>query len=331
MFNFLSKLTKVVNAPEPNFKCREFIADPDAPQVMNLFVARNWEAFEEKLLNLSFIRQYHGLEMLANLDTFAHFFGQYKKDREDSPLIPFIEGHELVRRAYKHRGGAVTSYTAQEQFEGFARLLQRAEEANLEAAQRYPDNPVVYMNLILGYGGRRFDQDQLLQLSRRMNAACPGFLPGLNQVMTFLAPKWGGTTEEMFDYAKRMSAGPEKGNFLTTLIANAHIEQWGQLHLDEKHELAGAYFTSDAVFQSLAAAYQRSQPFAENIELWQAARFYNSFAFCLMLMKQPEDASYLLNKLGSAVTKFPWCFYGETSEEAVYRVRLHLGLPPNPH
>ncbi|WP_309385850.1 hypothetical protein [Cerasicoccus frondis] len=330
MFKFLSMFTKALGSPEPNFTCRKFIADPDAPQTLHFFISRSWDQFEEKLMNLSFIRQYHSLEMLIEHTGFDHFFGLYKKERVESPLIPFIEGHELVRRAYQHRGTAVSSITSNEQFESFGRILARAEEVNLKAAQVYPGNPIVFFNLILGFGGRRMDEETLLILCAKMERASAGFYPGINQVMTFLAPKWGGTRESMFAFARDKASGPERGSFLTTLIANAHIEEWGQLLLEEKKEAAAQYFKRPEVFQSLAEAYQKSQPFTDNVEPWQHARFYNSFGFCLQMMGQSEDVAFVMEKLGTAVTQFPWHFLGESPEQTIYSVRLNAGLNPNP-
>ncbi len=124
-----------------------------------------------------------------------------------------------------------------------------------------------------------------------------------------LTQKWGGSHDQMFDFARHYSSGSAAGD-LHGLIAGAHIERWfwSDAFADEP-EIAQSYFKEQSVIDELCLHYEDlKQTRTEDVFSYLAV---NRFAVCFYLSNQKAQLHDALSFLGGNVTKMPWCWTDE--------------------
>jgi hypothetical protein len=128
----------------------------------------------------------------------------------------------------------------------------------------------------------------------------------------YLCKKWFGSHEEMFDFARTVSASAPEGNGLHALIPIAHHERWVYAAaFDKEEELAENYFDQPEVRQEIVEAYNRSLGSRAH-RTDRATRAQSSFfAMGLLRVQAFRQALTELDRLGNLVPEFPWVQLGD--------------------
>jgi hypothetical protein len=125
-----------------------------------------------------------------------------------------------------------------------------------------------------------------------------------------------GSHEEMFDFARQVSASVPEGSGLHALIPIAHHERWiYALAFDQDAEFANKYFDQPEVRHEIVEAYHRSLGSRAH-QTDRATRYQSSF-FALALLRAHAFRQALteLDRLGALIPEFPWVQLGDPVEK----------------
>ncbi|MEW1632891.1 hypothetical protein AB0469_02330 [Streptomyces sp. NPDC093801] len=238
-----------------------------------------------------------------------------------SALSLLVAGARSISWGWEARTGARAADVSREQFEVFHERLRRAEEWLYRAAELEPSwvSPWHFLQV----SGRGLEVGPVLA-RRRFEAVVrrdPYHLRAHQQQLQQVCKKWGGSHEEMHDFARRSMLAAPEGSPLGQLVAVAHIEHW--LSLGDGPDWQ--YMRRPETAASLAEAAERSvlHPDAERGRGW--AQVCNSFALAFSLAGEREPARRCFELTQNTVTEFPWNHVNTDPVTAYRRHRSSVG------
>ncbi|GAA3967249.1 hypothetical protein [Thermobifida alba] len=134
-------------------------------------------------------------------------------------------GRTLIDEAWQIRGDGTADTVGPERFKLFFATLARARDPLLAAAEINPDDPVPWACLQWFALGMQLDREEKDYVWQRVIERCPTLYPAHWGRVQILAPKWGGSTEEMMEFARGSVELAPEGHPLTSMIALAHRER----------------------------------------------------------------------------------------------------------
>lgn len=129
------------------------------------------------------------------------------------------------------------------------------------------------------------------------------------QQMTLLTPKWGGSSKEMFSFAKECSQKDPTG-ILHCLIPVVHFEYWNSL---SKHR-AERYINNKRVKREIQQAYLEVENAEFGTGYYKEHQYYlalNYFSLLFLLMGDKDKAKTIFNRIEGKYTYRPWVNMGE--------------------
>ncbi|MFD9127858.1 hypothetical protein [Kitasatospora sp. NPDC059571] len=238
-------------------------------------------------------------------------------DEPDSALPLLLLGARHVSWAWEARTRATAQHVSKEQWRVFGERLESAEQHLYEAAEREPTWLAPWYFLQISARGASLGPDAARYRFEAALRRRADHLGSHRQRLQQLCEKWGGSHEEMHDFARTAMLAAPEGSPLGELVALAHLEHW--LSLDGAD--ARAYINSPAVRDRLHEAADRSvrHPAYSRPRGWQSA--HNTFAMALSLAGQPAAANLLFRELDGAVTRYPWAYLNGSPAEAYVKFR----------
>ncbi|MFJ5116750.1 hypothetical protein [Kitasatospora sp. NPDC088548] len=230
------------------------------------------------------------------------------------PLL--LSGARHVSWAWEARTRARAAHVTEEQWKLFHQRLETAEEQLFEVAEREPSWLAPWYFLQISARGASLGRDVARYRFEAALRRHPGHLASHKQRLQQLCAKWGGSHDQMHEFARASMLAAPEGSPLGELVALAHLERWLDLADGEDH----AYLTSPAVRAELHEAARRSvlHPAYPRPRGWQSA--YNTFAMAFSLADERETAHTLFEALDGAVTDSPW---GYLAGDPVANFRAH--------
>ncbi|RIV40081.1 DUF4034 domain-containing protein, partial [Micromonospora radicis] len=247
------------------------------------------------------------MEAAGTVDGVQDWIGEWVAAEPDSTLPVLVRGCHAVHWAWEARGGKRAEYTKQEQFREFARRLRIAENSLDEVVDRDPDDVTARTWLVTSSRGRQVSADEARARFDEVVKRHPTHLVAHEQRLQYLCPKWFGTEEQMFGFAREATAAAAPGSLLPELLAVAHIEKWQHLPLEE----SDAYMLTDEVTVDLLAAAEKSifHPSFEPGLGWVPRA--SVFALGFELAREFEAAARVFELLGDQVSEWPWAYVGD--------------------
>lgn len=164
-----------------------------------------------------------------------------------------------------------------------------------------------------------------LGMSAAIDSFWPHFIKALKNQRTDLAPhtsminvltpKWLGSSELMFDFARRSVRDISDGCALWGLVANAHIEESREMERDDEAPQGASlqYLRSDPVIAELDEAFARLTGGIVGEPDEDQARALNMFAYVYFLLEDIERLAAAMTPLGDRMYRYPW-FYGKDKD-----------------
>ncbi|GAA0364543.1 hypothetical protein GCM10009530_12820 [Microbispora corallina] len=203
----------------------------------------------------------------------------------------------------------------------FHGAMERARQPLLTAAALAPGDPVPWeglMWLALGLDRPRADKDSVwYECTRRWSTLYPAAVAR----MITLSPGWGGTGQEMLDFARAAASRAPEGSPLPALVPLAHFENVAS---DRTPMSRGGWFAFDVQREIVAAAGQWSErrlggPHPRSIEA------HNAFGAAFYLADLRRPARGHLARTAGRFSRLPWSHLGDPGQH--YRracARLNL-------
>jgi tetratricopeptide (TPR) repeat protein len=236
------------------------------------------------------------------------FSQKYVGQNPDNAGAHFLYGSHLIAKAWQARGKGVASTVSEDKVSAFYSFLNAAQAEFHTIAQLDPKFKAIYAPLITIQMGKG-DHAMANNIYDQAVKMAPNLLDYHIVRLTMLAPKWGGSEEEMFSFARDNAQRDETG-LLHGLIVAAHFEKWHML----EGKQAKRYFKDKKVVREIEQAYLE----IEHAEL--SDNFYDQFqyflalnysALIMLLMNKGKKARKIFKAIGSNYTKRPWVNMGK--------------------
>lgn len=252
----------------------------------------------------------------------GHVLGVDPDDADAAALL----AHQHVAAAWRVRTDAPASQVSAEQFRAFDERLRQAEWVLVEAVARRPDDPTLWTVRLTSARGLGLDLSELRRRYDRLAAVDPAHLPGQEQLLQALYPKWGGSWPAAFGFARECVASAPPGSLNPVLVVDAHVEQWLELRQSDP---AGAttYLGRDDVRAEVVDAAQRSVWHPSYVPAAGWVRALSTFAFVLGEQGDQQGAADVLGRLGPLASRSPWDLVGDPVAVVRERRARAFGVP----
>ncbi|MGY0002291.1 DUF4034 domain-containing protein [Micromonospora sp. I033] len=277
--------------------------DPQARALVDALAAGDWRTARDILTatndpdSRAFL-----IEAAGTVGGVQDWIGEWVDAEPQSTLPVLVRGCHAVHWAWEARGGKRAEYTSQDQFREFRRRLRLAENLLDEVVARDPDDLTARTWLVTSARGRQVGRDEARLRFDEVVKRHPGHVVAHEQRLQYLCPKWFGSDEQMFSFAREATAAAPEGSLLPELLAVAHVEKWLDLPVEE----SDAYMQSAEVRADLLAAAEKSifHPAFRPAFGWVPRA--SVFALGLELAHEFDAAARVFEMLGDHVSEWPW-------------------------
>ncbi|UOE17846.1 hypothetical protein NI17_013220 [Thermobifida halotolerans] len=251
-------------------------------------------------------------------------------DRQEAADILLWLGGTLISEAWKIRGAGAADTVGADRFKLFFATLTEAREPLLAAAEINPDDPVPWNGLQWFAIGMQLDRGEKDYIWQRVVERFPTLYPAHWGRLQMLSAKWGGSHEEMMEFARGSVESAPPGNPLTSMVALAHAErQLGRMsELASRRRYVAAIrmnvtYYSDQVKQELVEAARRWC--AAPVEHPRDLQAHNLFAWSFKEAYEEDHARWHLHQVGDRAHRWPWGSGGDPAGEFA-KARSRFGL-----
>lgn len=201
-----------------------------------------------------------------------------------------------IAHAWQVRGGYKAEFTSADQFTRFWTLLRAVEQDLIRLCASQPNDPQPWALRLRTARGLELGANETRRRYDRLAELDPRHTDGQRQLLQQLCPKWGGTWDLAFAFARECVSSADDGSPALALIAAAHLERW----LDEPK-----YVKGPGVLAEVDAAADRllGAPATSRFG-WVAA--HSDFAVLYAVAGRTERAVPHFRILGPAVAESPW-------------------------
>ncbi|HWO60246.1 MAG TPA: hypothetical protein VNO31_09455 [Umezawaea sp.] len=142
----------------------------------------------------------------------------------NDPDLWLLAGASFIGEAWAVRGTGRADDIGEDRFKMFFATLRKAVAPLHEAAGLLPSDAVPWAQLQTTGMGLQVDRGQKDEVWREIVKRAPSLYPAHWVRAQILAPKWGGSTEEMMAFAKGSVDAAEPGDPVVAVLPLAHFE-----------------------------------------------------------------------------------------------------------
>jgi hypothetical protein len=296
----------------------DLVGDPAAHRYHRELTEGRWPEFHDFLeATTDWDHRHFYVNSLSKISGRPGWLDEWVAARPGS-AVPFLfRGSHGINWAWEARGSGRAKTVKEDAWPVFQARLVDADRDLARAAALDERDPTpfargiwVAMGLSLGQPEirRRFGE---AERRHHLNGAANYAL------VQALARKWFGSHEEMFEFARWVSAQAPDGHSGHKMTALAHLEQW----LDLPRESQPSYFLAEPVKAEIRAAADRSVRSPSYAAGLLAPTDRNVFAMCFRLMHDYGAQLEQMRLIGPLITPHPWHYQGNPGQ-AYARARL---------
>lgn len=275
-------------------------------ELAEIVTERAWDELEEVMADLVeadpsgatsaawALLDFHGVDALVD----AHL--------GTSRLARTLRCHRGVVEAWEIRTHLRASEVSAEQFEAFGARLAQVETELIDLAAQDPSDPLVATLRLTTARGLGLGASEGERRYRRVAAISPDNASAQSSYLQFVAPKWYGSTEQMFAFAREAVASAPLGSHAGILIAEAQLEQWLELG-----EGGGAYLADEAQRAELVEAEEVSVFHSDYEEGLHWVSDHSTFALVHSLAGRYAAAATHFEVLGDLGSTGGWDYLGD--------------------
>lgn len=243
-----------------------------------------------------------------------HLLDGWCKSEPGSALAFLVQGRALIERAWDARGHGTSDSVTEAMNQRFESLLEAAEQSLHRAAELDPQDPTPWAYLLTTARGLGHGLAEAQRLYQEAASRDPLHHSAHRQMLSIISEKWGGSHDDMFNFARSAAGRAPDGHDLATLIIDAHIERWLYFSFEDDDKGAKRYLKDESARQECLAAYMRSLASPQLLVRRSTIYARNSVAMWFFLVK---DRNHLLGEvaqIGNAYCEVPWCYWDEPAK-----------------
>lgn len=294
------------------------LGHPELGSLREAVITRDWQGFERRFNSLRADERNVLLSALAFSDV---SFDGWRRATGTS-IAYLFEGTREFHLAAQARGAGRASTVTEEGARKFFEHLDLAIGALTRANELDADDPEPLCRLIPAFMGSGQDPEESRALFQRCMALCPEHLGAALAMLDVLTPKWQGSKEEMFAFARgQADAQP----LHLCVIAHAHAESWLYSRMQGDDSAPREYFRSHDVRRELVECWEGEKLPNGPWKYWELTAL-NLYAFCFSVMEEKTLARPALESIGERCTNKPWLYVTGDCFEALNLAREDAGL-----
>lgn len=146
------------------------------------------------------------------------------QDQRDEADLRALAGWAMVGVAWQIRTSARAKDVPRHRWVPFADMVNRADAQNVTALERIPGHPIAATSrLSTGLGSGHLDSAGWQERFEAATETEPTLFPAHEAMLYALTPKWYGSLEVMFDFARRVAREAPPGDPVTAMLPLAHL------------------------------------------------------------------------------------------------------------
>ncbi|MBO3739864.1 hypothetical protein [Actinoplanes flavus] len=295
MWSFKKRREAAPAAPE---FC-SLLGDPDAERLTEALLKRDWGTARGILATPDPEHRSYYLSLTGGMPGLEEWITGPVRDEPDSTLPLLVRGARYISWAWEARGTGWGDTVSEEAAKLWFDRLRRAEDCLDEVVEREPGNADAWRYLITLGRARDLPQEERRRRFDGLIAADPTHYFGHVQMLEGLMPKWGGSTEAMFTFARERAAACP-GTHIPTLVVLAHLE-------NRRGNGGNDYLERDDVAEDIWQASQLSVFHDDYQETLLTPIVWNNFAFALTFTGQFPSACSIYDVIEDDwIMKSPW-------------------------
>lgn len=232
---------------------------------------------------------------------------QWTNDFPSSGDALLCYGARLLQWSWSARGYGRGTDVSEEQWQEFFNRLDKTRDVLLECAKKSPEDPTPWAYLIMVSTWYSDPDETKYQYFNEAVTRDPENWAAHMHMIIALSEKWGGSNDEMIEFARNASNKAPVGSDLKVIVVKAYIEHWKYLELfEDKPEEANAFISDENIQNDVIDAYDKSlglKEFSEsNVTIF--ARYNLSGWFWITRDKPRLKAE--LSTLGNKIEDIHW-------------------------
>jgi hypothetical protein len=294
------------NARTPTLTIDPCLGDGPAIELRAAAMRGDWPGVRDFLLRVDDPDdRYFYVNIATDLPGAQPWLEQWTSAEPTSALALLARGAHEVHWAWEARSGRHAKYVSAEQRRTFVDRLRMAESHLDESAERDPSDPAPWAQLISCGMGRQVGRAEAMRRFHEVTARHRWHVGAHLRMLQQLCEKWGGSHEEMHEFADQTLADMPAGSSIGSVVAWAHFEQWTRLPASEKD----AYNSRPEVATRIAEAADRSVRHPDYVRRPGWPNAHAIFACTFNTTSQWAAAAEQFDILGDLVTKLPWAYF----------------------
>jgi hypothetical protein len=285
-------------------KTYEVLKNPDKyEKIKNLFDS----------LNSPEDRYFHSVSLSRNM--LPQTLETWTKDYPDSGDALLCYGARLLQWSWSARGYGRGAEISESQWQEFFSRLDKTRQVLLKCTEKSPEDPTPWAYLIMVATWYSDSEEVKYNYFNEAVTRDPINWAAHMHMIIALSEKWGGSNEEMIQFARNASNDAPIGTDLKAILVKAYIEYWKYLDMFvDMHEEANAFISDESIQSDIINAYNDSlvhNDFSES-KISIFARYNLSGWFWIT-----RDSSRLNNELsilGNKIEDIHWRWVGTEGE-----------------
>ncbi len=238
----------------------------------------------------------------------------------DTPVGNLARGSIAMQLAWRARGRGDAATVTKEGWEGFFKNLNLAAHCLLRAGDQDMEDPTPFAFLQTVAMGLQLEKkvaEAWLQEALRRDATNQ---QAHSRHLTLLCKKWGGSHEEMFNFARGTLSRIPLDSTLHSIIYLAFQEYYLFFRaFDKDVEGAKTLLRDEQIKEESLSVYQKSLGNRKKIEQVSDYWPHNVTAWWFLMLNIPEVVRAETQKIGQHFTRFPWSIFYKDPAEGYYR------------
>ncbi|MBI3723213.1 hypothetical protein HY251_04555 [bacterium] len=255
------------------------------------------------------------VDALATLKGRPPVFDTWVTAAKDSSLALLLRGRNSIAWAWEARGSGQAKTVTDPGWKLFYERLKGADEDLVRAAELDPQDPTPLAYRLITARGLDEDREEVEARFGAAKERDPENRIAHEHMHVALCEKWGGSHDDMFEFARSMSKAAREGSPVHVLLAKAHIERWFYRWAFDEDKTHMNYWQDRTVQTEIRAAFDHSVGSARYRTAKTSLFDWNYFAFCFSLMNDHERARRMFDLIGERATDWPWGAFAGAGEK----------------
>lgn len=254
--------------------------------------------------------RHHYVTLIASMHGAETWLRPWVEREPTSSVAQMLWGEFSIEAAMKIRGTGRAHGVPSSAWLPFLERIHVAEAAFLAATKIDPDDPVPWGLSITS--SMLADAPVAERLARFEEAIArnPRYSRACWSATYAATKKWGGSHQQMFEVAHRLTNDAPRGSAIPAVVCLAHAERWMYSRWFEAVPDPTPYFPRGSVAEEILLA----RDLFELTDTPAGYRAANAFALCFYLMKNHERAKAEFVSVGGRHDgeSIPWAYSGGT-------------------